>query len=115
MCFSRRYLSVFEMPASYNPPQQALFNASRKGMRCMEVPAQFYARKTGESFVSFKYIRNVASSLLKLAFYHYCFSAFTTPGLLFLLGFGFALNGIYGYISRVRRVTCLMARWCCSR
>ena len=41
MCFSRRYLAVFEMPASYNPPQQALFDASRKGMRYAEVPRNF--------------------------------------------------------------------------
>lgn len=98
MCFSRRYLSVFEMPASYNPPQQALFDASRKGMRYAEVPAQFYARKTGASFVSLKYIQKVVSSLLKIAFYHYCFRAFTGLGLL-LLGLGslVALHGIYGY------------------
>jgi glycosyltransferase involved in cell wall biosynthesis len=99
MCFSRRYLSVFEMPASYNPPQQALFDASRKGMRYAEVPAQFYARKTGTSFVSLKYIEKVISSLLKIAFYHYCFKAFTSLGLgLLLLGFAFAARGIYGYL-----------------
>lgn len=99
MCFSRRYLSVFEMPASYNPPQQALFDASRKGMRYAEVPAQFYARKTGQSFVSLKYIEKVSSSLLKIAFYHYCFRAFTGLGLaLMLLGTAFALRGIYGYV-----------------
>jgi len=99
MCFSRRYLAVFEMPASYNPPQQALFDASRKGMRYAEVPAQFYARKTGQSFVSLKYIEKVSSSLLKIAFYHYCFRAFTGLGLaLMLLGTAFALRGIYGYV-----------------
>ena len=99
MCFSRRYLSVFEMPASYNPPQQALFDASRKGMRYAEVPAQFYARKTGQSFVSLKYIEKVSSSLLKIAFYHYCFRAFTGLGLaLMLLGMVFALRGVYGYL-----------------
>jgi glycosyltransferase involved in cell wall biosynthesis len=98
MCFSRRYLSVFEMPASYNPPQQALFDASRKGMRYAEVPAQFYARKTGRSFVSLKYIRKVISSLLKIAFYHYCFKAFTLLGLALLaLGGAFALRGWYLY------------------
>lgn len=99
MCFSRRYLSIFEMPASYNPPQQALFDASRKGMRYAEVPAQFYARKTGNSFVSLKYIEKVVSSLLKIAFYHYCFKLFSGFGvLLLLLGFGFALRGVYGYL-----------------
>ncbi len=101
MCFSRRYLSVFEMPASYNPPQQALFDASRKGMRYAEVPAQFYARKTGASFVSFKYIEKVTSSLLKIAFYHYCFKAFTGLGLLLLLlGAAFAAQGMFEYLYR---------------
>ncbi len=99
MCFSRRYLSIFEMPASYNPPQQALFDASRKGMRYAEVPAQFYARKTGASFISLKYIEKVTSSLLKIAFYHYCFKAFTMLGLILLLiASGFALQGAYAYL-----------------
>jgi hypothetical protein len=99
MCFSRRYLSVFEMPAAYNPPQQALFDASRKGMRYAEVPAQFYARKTGASFVSLKYIEKVLSSLLKIAFYHYSFRAFTVLGLV-LLATGLALTawGFYEYL-----------------
>ena len=99
MCFSRRYLSVFEMPASYNPPQQALFDASRKGMRYAEVPAQFYARKTGASFVSLKYIEKVISSLLKIAFYHYCFKAFTLLGLTLLsIALVFVLRGAYLYL-----------------
>lgn len=99
MCFSRRYLAIFEMPASYNPPQQALFDASRKGMRYAEVPAQFYARKTGQSFVSLKYIQKVVSSLLKIAFYHYCFRMFTGFGLALLaLGALVELKGIYGYL-----------------
>jgi glycosyltransferase involved in cell wall biosynthesis len=99
MCFSRRYLSVFEMPASYNPPQQALFDASRKGMRYAEVPAQFYARKTGASFVSLKYIEKVISSLLKIAFYHYCFKAFTLLGLTLLsIALAFVLRGAYQYL-----------------
>jgi glycosyltransferase involved in cell wall biosynthesis len=101
MCFSRRYLSVFEMPASYNPPQQALFDASRKGMRYTEVPAQFYPRKTGASFVSLKYIEKVVSSLLKISFYHYCFRAFTGLGLVLLgIGFLFFAYGLYGYWFR---------------
>ena len=98
MCFSRRYLSMFEMPGAYNPPQQALFDASRKGMRYAEVPAQFYARKTGKSFVSLKYISKVTTSLLKVAFYHYCFRLFTVLGLALLtLGCVFVGRGLYGY------------------
>lgn len=98
MCFGRRYLAVFEMPASYNPPQQALFDASRKGMRYMEVPAQFYARRTGHSFISLRYISKVTTSLLKLSFYHYCFRVFSMVGAgLLLLATAFAVRGLYGY------------------
>jgi glycosyltransferase involved in cell wall biosynthesis len=98
MCFGRRYLSVFEMPASYNPPQQALFDASRKGMRYTEVPAQFYARRTGHSFISLRYVSKVTTSLLKLSFYHYCFRLFSLVGAaLLLLATAFALRGFYGY------------------
>jgi glycosyltransferase involved in cell wall biosynthesis len=98
MCFGRRYLSVFEMPAAYNPPQQALFDASRKGMRYAEVPAQFYARRTGHSFISLRYISKVTTSLLKLSFYHYCFRVFSLVGAaLLLLATAFAVRGFYGY------------------
>jgi len=86
MCFSRRYLSVFEMPGTYNPPQQALFDASRKGMRYVEVPAAFRKRKTGQSFIKFKYIRKVITTLAKIAFYHYCFAMFTILGLILIAG-----------------------------
>ena len=41
------------------------------------------------------------SSLLKLAFYHYCFRAFTTLGLLLLaIGGSFALHGFYEYFFK---------------
>jgi len=73
MVFSSRYLDVFEMPSTYNPPQQALFDASRKGMRFSETEAHFYPREKGQSFVSFKYIPKVFSSLLKLSFYFYSY------------------------------------------
>jgi len=98
MCFGRRYLSVFEMPGTYNPPQQALFDASRKGMRYMEVPAQFRKRTTGKSFIKFKYIYKVLSTLAKISFYHYCFSMFTFFGLfLLLIGSVTVAKGLYEY------------------
>lgn len=101
MCFSRRYLSQFEMPGPYNPPQQALFDGSRKGMRYAEVPANFYARRTGVSFVRLRYIRKVLSSLLKISFYHYSFRAFSGLGFLLLgLGILVALFGFYGFLFK---------------
>ena len=66
MCFGRRYLSIFEMPSSYNPPQQALLDAKFKGMRYLEVPVDFDKRNSGKSFISLRYIPKVISSLMKL-------------------------------------------------
>ena len=99
MCFSRRYLTIFEMPSTYNPPQQALFDAKKKGMRYGEVSAQFYPRKTGQSFISLKYIYKVFSGLLKLSFYHHCFKFFAFIGI-FLLALGGAifLIGLVGFL-----------------
>lgn len=98
MCFSRRYLAIFEMPSTYNPPQQALFDASRKGMRYAEVPAQFFSRRTGQSFVSLRYIRKVVSSLVKLAFFHHSFRMCTYLGLGMLVIATLAMaKGFYGY------------------
>lgn len=100
MCFSRRYLTIFEMPGTYNPPQQALFDASRKGMRYAEVPAQFRKRTTGNSFVSLKYIYNVLINLAKIAFYHYCFGVFTVLGILLLVVGTFVIaKGLYEYFA----------------
>lgn len=100
MCFSRRYLTIFEMPGSYNPPQQALFDACRKGMRYAEVPAQFHKRKTGESFISFKYIHKVFGSLARLAFYYYGFKMFASLGIFLLfLGTLVAAKGLYAYFA----------------
>ncbi len=100
MCFSRRYLTIFEMPGTYNPPQQALFDASRKGMRYAEVPAQFRKRRTGRSFVNLKYIYNVLINLAKISFYHYCFGAFTSVGILLLLtGLAIIAKGLFDYFT----------------
>jgi glycosyltransferase involved in cell wall biosynthesis len=100
MCFSRRYLTVFEMPGTYNPPQQALFDAARKNMRYAEVPAQFRKRTTGRSFVSLKYIYSVLINLAKISFYYYCFSTFTILGVLLLLsGLVVIARGLYEYFA----------------
>ena len=100
MCFSRRYLNIFEMPGTYNPPQQALFDASRKGMRYAEVPADFRKRTTGQSFVSLKYIYNVIINLAKIAFYHYCFNLFTALGCFFLfIGTAVVAKGLFEYFA----------------
>ena len=99
MCFSRRYLTIFEMPSTYNPTQQALFDASRKGMRYAEVPAEFHKRRSGESYIQLKYIPKVFSSLLKLSYYHYGFRAFALFGLTLLAaGLVVAVLGLTNYL-----------------
>lgn len=88
MCFGRYYLSLFEIPSTYNPPQQALYDAKMKGMRYGEVPAQFHARMNGDSYISLKYIYKVFSSLLKLVFFYHPFRVFAAA---FCLGTIFTL------------------------
>lgn len=100
MCFNRRYLAIFEMPSTYNPPQQALLDASHKGMRYAETPAQFRARTTGTSFVSLKYIPKVLSSLMKLSYYYYGFRAFAAlSAFMFLVAAAAVAWGLVEYFS----------------
>jgi glycosyltransferase involved in cell wall biosynthesis len=114
MCFGRRYLEVFEMPSSYNPPQQALFDASRKGMRYVETTAQFHPRKSGVSFISPLYIPKVLSSLLKLTFYFHSYRILLTYSLLsgalgstiFLMDLIAYLNG--GQVSYLQNGTTVL-------
>lgn len=68
MSFSRDYLSVFEMPSTYNPPQQALLDGKNKFMTYGEIPVDFDKRVGGHSFISLKYIYKVFSALLKILF-----------------------------------------------
>jgi len=55
MAYGRKYLDGFNMPGDYNPPHQTITDAFHRNLRYAEVPASFYPRTTGKSFVSLKY------------------------------------------------------------
>lgn len=105
MAYSRRYLSLFELPGNYNPPQQLLIDAYNKHMRYMEVPVTFHPRRTGRSFVSLRYLPVVLLSMARVMIYANplkmfsiiglacIFSAFTAYGLCVL--FPLQVKGIF--------------------
>ena len=85
MCFSRNYLTVFEMPSTYNPPQQALMDGKSKKMLYGEIAVEFDKRKHGKSFISIKYIYKVFSALLKLIFVYHSYRILVGSGLVLLM------------------------------
>jgi glycosyltransferase involved in cell wall biosynthesis len=85
MAFSRKYLAIFEIHGSYNPPQQLLIDAHFKHMRYSEVPAVFHPRKTGKSFVSFRYPFYVLVNILRILVYANPLKVFSFVGLGFIL------------------------------
>jgi glycosyltransferase involved in cell wall biosynthesis len=82
MAFNRTYLSIFEIIGNYNPPQQLLIDASKKGMRYCEVPVVFHKRKTGKSFVSFRYPFFVLINILRILTIANPLKVFSTLGIL---------------------------------
>lgn len=97
-CFGRRYLAIFELPCTYNCAQQALIDASVKGMRYTEVPATFHKRRSGNSFIKWRYIAKVTAMMAKMSFYHYCFPIFMTFGAtLILIGLFALIKGLIGF------------------
>ncbi len=61
---SKEYLAVSFIPGDYNYTQQVLLDAYHKHMRFAHVPVAFHSRKTGRSFVSFKYPFKVIPQIL---------------------------------------------------
>ncbi|MBF0465638.1 MAG: glycosyltransferase family 2 protein [Nitrospirae bacterium] len=80
MAYGKRYLAVFELFGSYNPPQQLLIDASNKFMKYAEVPVVFYERKTGRSFVSLRYPFYVFINILRIMIYGSPLKLFTAIG-----------------------------------
>jgi len=85
MAFGKRYLQVFEIRGSYNPPQQLLLDANLKCMRYAEVPVVFHARKTGKSFISFRYPVHVCVNLFRILVYANPLRVFGFIGFLFIV------------------------------
>lgn len=84
MAFGRRYLGQFNIIVDYNETQQLILDSYRKNMRIIEVPVVFYMRKTGKSFISWRYPFKVLPTILR----HYVritpFTVFMPAGLLFI-------------------------------
>jgi len=85
MAFNREYLSMFELLGNYNPPQQLLIDAYKKGMRYAEVPVDFFKRESGKSFVSFKYPFFVFMNIARMLAYGNPFKVFSSFAILMLL------------------------------
>ncbi len=63
---NRAYLDRFFLPGDYNYTQQVLLDAYLRGLRFAQVPVAFNQRKSGDSFVSFKYPFKVLPQILLL-------------------------------------------------
>lgn len=61
---NKAYLAVSFIPGDYNYTQQVLLDAYHKHMRFAHVPVAFHSRKTGRSFISFKYPFKVIPQIL---------------------------------------------------
>lgn len=91
----RAYLDVFYLPGSYNYTQQILIDAYHKGMRFAQIPVVFRKRRSGESFVSFKYPFKVLPEIIRVL-------VGVKPLLIFgSIGFGFMLVGFSTFVWNI--------------
>lgn len=110
---NRRYLERFNLTSDYNETQQMIIDAWRNQLRFMEVPVVFHKRKTGKSFISFKYPFHVIPNIIRL-FIHSCpLKVFLPIGVLMLvlgLVFGFLmLMGTYTLFGDVTLALLIIA------
>lgn len=66
IAFGRKYLENFELASDYNETQQLIIDSWGRHMRVIEVPCSFIPRKSGKSFISWKYLRKVPISILRM-------------------------------------------------
>ena len=81
---NKNYLNIFRIPGDYNYTQQILLDAYHKQMRFTHVDVSFDLRKSGDSFVSFKYPFKVFYQLLMVLVGVKPMKVFGLTGLLFL-------------------------------
>ena len=98
MAFSKRYLKDFEMISDYNETQQLIMDASSKHMRIIEVPVVFYKRKSGKSFISWRYPIKVVPTIVRFFYYANPLKIFLPLGILLIatavaLGIKIMLHG----------------------
>lgn len=85
MAFSARYLKDFEIIADYNETQQLIMDAWRRHMRIIEVPVVFHKRRTGKSFISWRYPFRVLPTIIRLFVHANPLKVFLPLGALFIL------------------------------
>jgi len=98
MAFNKTYIAKFEIIGNYNPPQQLLIDASKKGMRYYEVPVVFHKRTTGKSFVNFKYPFFVLVNILRILTMANPIKVFGTLGIL-----GISLSVLHSVLSHLSK------------
>lgn len=81
---ARTYLENFSLPGDYNYTQQILLDAYLKGLRFEHVDVAFRPRKTGKSFISFRYPFKVLPQILMVLVAVRPLRVFVPIGLLFL-------------------------------
>lgn len=85
MAFSKKYLAKFSIISDYNETQQLIIDSWKNHMRIIEVPVIFHPRKTGKSFISFKYPFKVLPTLVRLFVQTKPLNIFVPLGLMFIL------------------------------
>lgn len=63
--FNRRYLSCFNILLSYNETQQLIIDSWGKEMRVVEVPISSNPRRSGRSFINWKYPLIVLPAMMR--------------------------------------------------
>jgi hypothetical protein len=82
---NREFLSDFYLPGDYNYTQQILLDGYHRGMRFAHVPVAFRKRKTGRSFISFRYPLKVLPQIVRVIVGIKPLHVFGPIGLAFLL------------------------------
>ncbi|MBU0547137.1 MAG: glycosyltransferase family 2 protein [Candidatus Omnitrophica bacterium] len=91
MAFRKRYLKDFEMISDYNETQQLIMDANSKHMRIIETPVVFYKRKSGKSFISWRYPIKVVPTMIRFFYYANPLKVFLPLGI-FLIAAGITLG-----------------------
>jgi glycosyltransferase involved in cell wall biosynthesis len=91
MAFGKRYLRNFEIISDYNETQQLIIDSWGRHMRIIEVPVLFHKRKTGKSFISWRYPFKVLPTIIRLFVHINPMMVFLPLGLLSII-LGLALG-----------------------
>lgn len=92
MAFGKRYLCNFEIISDYNETQQLIIDSWGRHMRVIEVPVLFHKRKTGKSFISWRYPFKVLPTIIRLFIHINPLMIFLPIGLVMII-LGLMLGG----------------------